>query len=276
MGARRIVAIIVSAALALVFAPSVRASSATTDWAVVTVTAGPEGATNAFILVRGSAASDGSSTPSVYGSGFAIDGWNYVSLWELNSPMEATVATPAGQLHETLAPQGSTRLGFSSSFSGDLAPFEMVKILKFTPGMTLDVGAPIALADAGTLTVSAAAGSGSKVVPIAGDGDQATALVAPWHAAGTTAHSATPQDAIVGAVATHSVAYGTWQAPGGPVTAWADTPAIGLASHTFAGPAGEWKWTWTGATTSDPTFDGPTRVVGAYAPIGIDWTAFAP
>ena len=93
---------------------------------------------------------------------------------------------------------------------------------------------------------------------------------------------------------------GTWAPPGGPRHRWVQArnyawPACWCGSDVgadtaFAGPAGAWRWSWSGVSAPSPdfaaldlagaeAFGGPTYalaepVAAAWAPIGNDWKLF--
>ena len=149
-------------------------------------------------------------------------------------------------------------------------------------------------------TTSVRRGSGATALAVSDPASGASANAA-GTAVGVTRFSRKASAGVVGAIEWVScqVCSGSWTPPGGRPRMWAHARnhawaacwcATGLGIKVpFAGPAGDWGWTWQGVASQPDgilgTVDGGPQqgvanvvadpVAAAYAPIGADWVLFS-
>lgn len=260
-----------------------------TDWALLTITAGAQGATHLSAdlsaeadaltdvpIVIGAAASDPTNAPSMF-----------VEQATAGSTMLTTTKTLGGFSFTVLAAPGGGATIASQNVWDDLAPGQQVALLVFATGAMLD---PINFRDptwsGGSASYKFTFGSGATAVDlVSSDGDGfGTSLGRTG--VGTSSSIALPSSGIVGGFPVDfctGVCSVSWSGPdpaaSGSVafigTKYADLPG---SPATFAGGPGQWTWSWTGASVGDPTTVGPLgrAALAAFAPIGGPWTLFAP
>jgi hypothetical protein len=122
----------------------------------------------------------------------------------------------------------------------------------------------------GTSTVTV--GSGSVAVSSAGGGVSDLSVGVGSEAIGVSTTTASPVLGLAGAFATDCLnCSGGWTSSDGS----SGTFSSG-GDGTFAGPPGGWTWQWQGIGEA-PTYPGfplGRSLVGGWAPIGGEWTAF--
>lgn len=256
------------------------------DWAVVEFTAGPGGADGTRLEVDGSFEGTGDG-PILMGFGSGGDGrYPYVDVWRFaGGPSTVTTSRDLGGLDVEVTRSGDAWTFFGSSLYLDgLAEGQRVAMLAFGGNAELR---DLSAAQMGPLggsvesgTISIQRGSGTQVVYSVSSDDEGPALSAGEGAVGTRSHAAAPDEGVVGALNAWECdgCVMDWSGPdgrsGSVVRAAGSTTTFG--SSWFAGPAGDWSWSWAG-------LDGPGSfavlsrpVLAAYAPIGASWEYFDP
>lgn len=168
--------------------------------------------------------------------------------------------------------------GFSASGSVTAPALEegdVVALIVFFPnGEVLDHEAH-ASTGSGSVTVETVTGTASRTLDVgeAEDGGQAVAVNG--IATGAISHTASASDGLIGTIIDNcDRCSGTWTAPGGTERPWSvpqDEGSILPPFRMFAGPSGEWAWTWEGDQTR---LTESSAVYGAYVEIGDDWEMF--
>lgn len=258
------------------------AGAGANDWVLVKVTAGPTGASAVEFGVGIETSADGYE-PGALGIGFGSSDPEGLRLARVFStgggPTEIRTSKDAGDLRLTIVPRSSFR-GIDTTLGVrrmQMLPHETVAVLLFVTGMTMThvEVAPVTLADV-AVDLAVSGGSGSAALPsseVTGSGHVVTAGST---AAGTAAHGFTAPRGIVGAFSQTwcAACAGTWTAPGAEAVAWVAVARAHVNTE-LTGPAGTWTYSWSGAGTLTHALTlehAPS--LGAYAPIGDDWTLF--
>ena len=266
----------------------VSAHAASPDWAFAKVHF-PSGGQAA---VEGTAVANGAG-PVVIGLGSAFGGGGFVDVFNVgNGGISFKTTDTLGSVAiQVTPPTGGTfhvgiGVGLFSKSPADIDLLVFVANASFTTVSTHASGG----------TVQPTSGSGTQAIYVAGPGTSGIAADASAAAAGTSTTARQVPAGLVGA-ATHECFACTigWTSPDGtsgstteanvPFPVLPPTPplpvpvpvplflpgGVAMGDPAFAGPAGSWQWTWTGATVKvNPT----TAVGGAYAPIGDAWHDF--
>lgn len=251
------------------------------DWILIKVTAGPDGASDVHLT----AGSTGHTTGGILARGIASSdadsAFMDVGTWS-DAPIGVKTNESLGSLEITpIEPstEGRFFIAFGLGFS-DLEPGATAVGLYFVTGAVFDsVEVRGATAEAGSVATEIHSGSGSTVIPLVTPADEGTALVVGPLAAGSTTHDASSIAGLVGGFDTigcDRCTYG-WRSPdartGSGRSEVLHAPMFSIGSsegdEAFAGPAGDWRWTWSGLQ-----HDGGAPIIGAYAPIGEDWILF--
>lgn len=190
-----------------------------------------------------------------------------------------------------------TAKGRSGSIAGSFAweglkPHQTVAALIYGPGLVIsDFASRLYHPESGGMTTEVTHGAGSALLLAASPEDGGIAVDVLGTSGGMSAHNASLPSGIAGtALWDHDfcgICLGTWQRPGdNSVHEWRTIGTGGFfinlevsGEPTFAGPASEWSWTFTGTggTLGDNAgYLNPVPIYGAYAPVGDDWTLFEP
>ncbi|HUR49252.1 MAG TPA: hypothetical protein VMY88_06980 [Acidimicrobiales bacterium] len=126
----------------------------------------------------------------------------------------------------------------------------------------------------GSVTETDVLGTGSATLDVAAEGDGGNALAIAGVATGTTLHNDRLDAGIVGTIIRNCrTCTGSWSTPDGRQGEWrVPDPDYPYGTYyQFAGPAGEWAWTWSGtqAVVGESSAD-----YGAFVPVGDDWPLF--
>ncbi|MBI4728241.1 MAG: hypothetical protein HY775_01875 [Acidobacteria bacterium] len=273
---------LLATALAALASP---ARAASTDWVLVKITAGPQGAKLAVVALSGTGTGSGAAGPVAFGNGFAGAGFSFVDVGNVGGDgLSLTTTQGAGSQSIRVTPPDGGSIRFRWILIGqDLAPGESYSLLNFLGNATLDFSVDYA-ASGGSIEVVTSSGQGTTVMKIADPANGGVGVGAGTAAAGTVAVSHTTGQGLVGAVDLWScrACAWTWNSPDGrsgtALGAAADAlvygAAFGYGDAQFAGPAGQWSWGFTGAALQNALANG-SPIIGAWAPIGDDWTLFS-
>lgn len=282
---RRLVGMAVLAAV--LATASAGATQPPADWILVSVTAGPSGATDVVLEVRATARVAGDD-PSLVGFGFADVSSSLVDVVPAGAgDIRLTTTRAAGGLDLSVIPgSGGRDVAISTTMiADDLRPHDRLVVLVFVPGMTfgsLAVEQPSA--STGTLSSWGLTGRGSSSVAAAGAQDGGIGVAAGPAAAGSSsAHTRDVPTGLIGGFVTSGFCVacsGSWHTPdgGGGSFRASETGAAGLTygAPAFAGDAGRWTWTWSGVGVTRSGTPGTAPALAAYAPVGDAWPLFRP
>lgn len=253
---------------------SADAEPPTPNWMLMKITAGPEGATgvswSSFFMgtTKGEPFTIGEGQGGSHSRGpIWVDGYL--------GPTEITTTEQLGGLRITLLPgnEGGTLWGARGYGEDRLEPGETVATLLFAVGLEpLQLSMREPRVETGHVEVEVQEGHGSQQIIAADPTSQGHAVSAAGLAAGMSTTEVHSTSGLAGGMVndlTCIYCEGRWTSPDGRSETWA-TPT-GRTGHTYAGPSGAWSWTWTGLGYGhrEPV------VLGAWAPIGDDWTLFA-
>jgi hypothetical protein len=279
---RRLLLLAVAALVGAFIAPSQAATASTYDWALVLMTAGPQGAHDVSL----GAVAYGQSSP--HGAPVLVGGiaWPSQHLHFLNvapftdKDTRLRIAHGAQVTVQRSADHGKffDAVSFSAT---DLVPGDQVAELVFAVHVPfrhrLHVRQTVS---AGSVAVQVIRGVGSQAWDLGQHADRGrgAAVYTPvgGGGAGVVSHRAFAKQGLVGDFAwiyDANVSQWTWDGPdnrhgaGHAYNAVAVSPA---QDRPFAGPPGSWRFTWRGvvAGIADP-------VLAAWAPIGPYWRLFA-
>jgi len=289
--------VLVALTLAVPHAQAVSAPPANANWVLVKATTASVARITANFTVSGRRTGKG---PLVVGVGYSVRGgpypYNFVYVERLSggSPSVGFTAAGASKSVQITSLEEGGRFIVPLAIQNDatliaLMVFVVNGVIENTEFNPTSNGAP--------LTTSVRWGTDAAAVkvsePTSGIGVEAAAV-----GTGAGIYSRTVTAGLAGAIEGMScqACVGAWTPPGGKAHAWVSlrlpaclyyicpyptTYGIGVE---FAGPAGLWKWTAAALSASDHgavLVDGPRvllaePVLAAYAPIGSDWTLFAP
>lgn len=258
------------------------------DWVVLQMRIGAGGATDLRASVIGLAVSSGDD-PALVGFGYADDVVRSVDIVPAGAGTARIATTSdAGSLElSTVSAGGPGRLEISSTLEihGTLRPFTTLGILVFVTGMTfetVEVAGPTT--EDGSTSALLRQGSGSRAIVAAGP--EAAGLggsAGPVAVAVDSTHERVIAEGIVGAFVGTGFCLScsaSWEAPHGAGGSFRHLAAGGAGasqgSATFAGPAGAWRWTWSGVGLTRGVGVSASPTLAAYAPIGEAWPLFEP
>ncbi|MFN2613420.1 MAG: hypothetical protein ABR552_01200 [Actinomycetota bacterium] len=282
MRARLLLLVVLSS---LMVAGPVARADAPPDWALLTITAGAsEAHVCAKWIVTQIPSPDGSAP--VFGWGFGHTGFGTEILVRTDGygPTSISTTKSLGGVSFQVTTEGDpgSHIDQFVLVCGNLAPGERAAGVVFGTGLTIGVAPqPVFEFGDGTFTYDVETGTGSRAVLIAQPDDDGVGASVGSAAFGSSTPRQTADVGIVGAIDTYRTCLGMcrmgWASPDGDMRALSvvSTPAYSSrVDGTFAGPAGEWSWWWTGATPGYDAHGAP--VLAAYAPIGDEWTLFRP
>lgn len=271
---------VIALSLPLFTVPSTAGATTGTNWVVARIVVAE--ATNGL---SGRITFDGTydaSEPVVAGFATRLDTaqWDYTSSYAVDSrtgPVDITTTEDLGSQSVRISPGrgGSFTDGyFSVTFRGfDFAPGDEVDLLFYLTGTSLSGIEASAEGDAGAVPISITTGAGAANVALASTTTGGAGASAGSVAAGTTSNTVTTDEGIAGTrVARCAAGACTYGVTGPAGSTQAIEASTAVASYTsgrpsFAGPAGDWTFRWTGV--------GNSSVMVAYAPIGDLWPIFA-
>ena len=246
------------------------------DWVVIKATAGAEGASHLELSARIHASA--TSGTQVLGFGYSVGtpGGIIEVLSESEDPTDIHTTQGAGALSFQVKPRkdyASEEITARAS-SPDMAPGQTALLLVFGTGMAFD---SIQLDDptttGGSVAIETERGSGSSIVTLADVSDGGAAIAVGGMVAGSTGHSAVVETGIAGGFSYDGCidCSVSWSSPDGRAgrSGSFGGPTSNRSTLNFTGPAGVWHWSWEGIRLSKKE-----PVIGAYAPIGADWTLF--
>lgn len=208
------------------------------------------------------------------------------------SDMSVRTSGGAGGVHQRITPvvevisTGGRSFEFRFTLDITLGSGQRFSTLLFLPNATMKVNSAEVLPSFAIASHRVTKGSGATAMLVAGSKNRGTsASVGPVGAGGTSYAAKTR--GLVGAMEGACNCNGSWSGPGRRSGAWMSVTGDGIVSPlflreghmAFAGPAGNWSWSWTGASdaygTSGAAFGSATTpIIGAWAPIGNDWRLF--
>jgi hypothetical protein len=294
MAPRPLRTLLVAALLGGLAVPVTATADPSNDWAVATITAGPDGATNVVLHLTETGLLTGDA-PSVFGYGLSLDD-RLLDLRAFNfglGPERISTSRDAGGIVVDIAP-GKHGPSFAGGFDallgvGRLEPGRKVSQVWFHAGSADDAPTWSLTVGSGSATVDVTYGGGSTAI-VAGDPeDGGVSANLDATGIGTVRATRTPAAGIVGATVSHcNACRGSWVAPDGrsgglfmaaPEWVRLRQPALALVSpevdvgaRGFAGPAGTWRFGWDGLDHVAKENE-PAEIV--YAPIGDEWHRFA-
>ncbi len=281
-------------------APRAAAASVATgpaNWALAKVTTASPAEITAPYSVWGRRTGPG---PLVMGVGLASHGGEYPFSWVSvtrlagGSPAVSVAAGPVGQ---------QLRLDLvwdeRGTFSAQPVHFQqkasVVAVLFFVVNGVIDGVEWDPQTPGVPFSSSLRYGTGAQALMV-GKPSGGAALAAASAGAGVATYRRTVPTGIVGGMEWLScqACGGTWTRPDDSARAWVHvrnhawaacwcSSSLGLRTE-FAGPAGSWKWTWSGVSAPEHTgildegagYYLSEPVAAAYAPIGNDWSLFDP
>lgn len=271
----------IALSLPLLAVPSTTAGATThTNWVVARVVVA-EATENLSGRITFDGTYDGTE-PVVAGFATHLDTatWDYTSSYAVDSrtgPVDITTTEGLGRQSVRIAPGSSgsfTNGSYGFTFGGfDFAPGDEVDLLFYLTGTALSGIEASAEGDTGAVPIGLTTGAGAANVALASTTTAGTGAAAGSLAAGTTSNTVTSDRGIAGTrVARCAAGACTYGVTGPAGSTQAIEASTGVASYTsgrpsFAGPAGDWTFRWTGA--------GNSSVMVAYAPIGDLWPIFA-
>ncbi|HEX9695786.1 MAG TPA: hypothetical protein VGB64_05675 [Actinomycetota bacterium] len=251
------------------------------DHVRIRVVAGPSGASNVGITLAGEAAQAGTGT-LISGVAVGLDLGGFRGGRVLAQPLlgsGARIATAedwGGAWIQAGNPIGVV-YGFTAGATltaPPLGPGDIMEFIAFFPNGTVTFDPPAVTFDQGSVTTTVATSTGSRALVVADDGDAGDAIAAGGIAFGRTEHSLASAEGLAGTImAICNECSGTWRSPSTTFDwPWSEPADDFLPPfRMFAGPAGDWRWTWEGTQTS--LLDSEA-VYGAYVPVGDDWSMF--
>lgn len=282
---RRRLAVVAGVVVATVGVPAAsRASSPATDFVLVQLVAGSDGASGVNIEVTGTVAQTQSGT-LVVGAGFGADlggytGGDVTAADVASTGVTVGTSSERGGVNVAVGSPVGLVYQFSSAatlWSPPLEAGDRFDLVVFFPNGEILSSQPTVNVGFGTVETTVTMGSGSRTLDVAAAGDGGTAVAVGGFASGTNTHHATTSTGIVGTIIAENcnACTGTWAAPDGRSGSWSvpsRSPVPGMVTYyQFGGPAGDWAWTWTG---SQSQLHESSADYGAYAPIGPDWVLF--
>lgn len=275
------------AALTLSLGPIVSPAAEGTDWVLVRIVAGSAGASGIETGIAATGTADGREAALV-GIGFA-DRWaTAVDVIPVGAgPVRLTTTAAAGGVdvvvHEGSGPR-AVSISAGLAYDDHLEPSASLALLVFTPGMTLeDIRIDAPAASSGSVSASLLQGTGSRAIAAADPADEGLGAGAgPGAAAFGEIHEETTSAGVVGGFVSLGfcvVCSATWAGPDGDQGSYLLVDGVAAASSeggsTFAGPAGSWRFTWSGiAVNRAVAHTGRFPAYAAYAPVGDAWTLF--
>lgn len=267
---RRVRALSLAVALLLLPLPMSAASEPPIDWAVATFTLPHD---TMRMVLELSMIVHVSTAPVVVGFGHGGGPWSpFIAVQEAYDDGIALSSTSdAGGLDIMLLPmtplqsEGRIRL-IAARESRPFAAGSTVAILFFVPGATFSNVIPRGETAEGLIPAHLETGGGSRLLKIAGPDAAGPGATVAGRSLGVTRIQADMDTAIAGSLSFDCIGacHATWTAPDGRTQNWTQVGGLAVnlgASHrTYAGPAGQWQWSWEG------TNDG--AAFGALAPIG--------
>lgn len=243
------------------------------EWALLTVTAGSGGA-DVEVLVFVDANPTPGAGPFMFGYGSTYGPYGWVGAYDAGGgPVKATSTNDLGGLDVTVSRSSGGGISFGTGGTlNDLPAGERFSLLLFAANGTLDYFYKQAKVTAGTATIEWTEGAGATALGIVEAGGNGTAVSAASAAAGQTSRTATVTTGIAGAFSGQCiVCSGAWQSPASTSGQWTSAGVPGVLQSFpnggFAGPAGEWQFSWQGARAAqDGLLSEPGLV--AWAPIG--------
>lgn len=257
-----------------------RAVAADPDFVFVEAVAGSEGAAEITIEITGSLYQQGAGT-LVLGVALGIDQGGYKGgLVEAQDFLSVgtTIGTSDsfGGAHLSVATPVSLVYSFSGggTLHSPISAGDRFNVVMFFPNggitdsdFTLNVGI-------GSVTTTKTLGYGSKTLDVAESGDEGHSVAVNGLASGSQTHKESLASGIAGTIIDNcSYCFGNWTTPDGTSRDW-EYPASESTFapfHMFAGPKGDWTWTWEGdqfaLLESSATY-------GAYFPAGDDWAMY--
>lgn len=289
-------AVLVALTLAAPHAHAASAPPANANWVLVKATTPDVSHITGNFTVSGRRTGKG---PLVVGVGGSVRGgpypYNFVYVERLSggSPTVGFTAGPASRSVRVTQLEQGGRFIVPRAFQDDATLVALmvfvvngvIENMEFNPASGVPVSTSVRWGtDAAAVTVAAPTQGIGVEVASAGTGAGIYSRMVPAGIAG----------AIEGMSCQACV--GAWTPPGGKEHAWVylrlpvclyyicPYPSTYGLGGEFAGPAGLWKWTAVALAASDHgavLVDGPgillaEPVLAAYAPIGSDWTLFAP
>jgi hypothetical protein len=248
------------------------------DWVTLKVTAGSTGGDVRMGIDGRARLTGGEAAYTGIGDGSDAGGFILVSNAGAD-PLRVQTTKGAGGLSiEVLPAVGGGELQFHIVMLGavHLDPGETLEHIFFIAnGEIIEQTTHVDLAPVGATQLTTT-GNGSRALPIADPQNAGIAVAVGEIVVGTATHSEQTTSGIAGGVATQcTICVGDWHSPDGRSGTWNGEPGAAFGDLTFAGPAGDWAWTWTGESHSQsPAILAGEPMFGAYAPIGDDWVFF--
>lgn len=251
------------------------------DYVLLKAVAGPEGASNVSFTLAGEVAQTGAGT-LVAGTGIGANLGGYRG--------GDTRAADVGGLGVTVgtgSDLGGTFLSVSSPVSlvyefesgGSLtappmAPGDQLDFLVFFPNGEIGAFVPAVSVSSGGVTMTVVTGRAAHTLDVAANGDEGDAVAVNGIAIGRTTHRVSATDGVVGTIIGNcSSCAGSWTSPTEFTGDWEvpQSDPTFPAFRQFAGPSGDWEWTWEG-TQVVPSES--SAVYGAFVALGEDWPLF--
>lgn len=249
-----------------------------TDWVVVKIKAGGDGAALPIVESSGTLQRP-SGSDAAFGVGRAGATDSYIDVSPMGDEGFATKTSDGlGSVNVEVRGNPATETDYRLSwYPTPMAAGEERVLLVFSPGALIANGVVSARSDGGSLAVTAITqGKGSGLITASGPGGGGTAVDADRALAGTGTQTTSVPTAIAGGLSFRCTSCTeSWRSPDSRTGTYSHDDRVvtstGSGRFTFAGPAGAWRWDWSGVHLAP---GGAAGVVGGYAPIGSDWTWF--
>lgn len=250
------------------------------DWVLATVKAGPSGAPTPIVEAEGKLVRPAGNEVA-FGVGRAGVSDSYVDVAGLGDDGFSTrtsdgLGSVSVEVRASPASEGPFEIDW---YPAPMAANEERTLLVFAGGGVLANGRVAARSEnGGSLTVTAIKqGKGSGVITPSGPGRGGTAIDADRVLAGEGEQATSVTTGIAGGLSFRcDRCTESWHSPDGRTGTFTHEDRLitstGAGSFTFGGPAGAWRWKWSGINAE---VNGGAGVIGGWAPVGADWTRFA-